>query len=63
MTLKSDVKYILDGWVYIKDGATLTIEPGTVIKGKTGTKASLIIERGGKIMAEGTAQKPKSKVV
>jgi len=44
MTLKSDVKYILDGWVYIKDGATLTIEPGTVIKGKTGTKASLMIE-------------------
>jgi hypothetical protein len=58
ITLKSDVNYILDGWVYVKDGATLTIEAGTVIKGKTGTKASLIIERGGKIMAEGSASKP-----
>jgi hypothetical protein len=58
MALKSDVNYVLDGWVYVKDGATLTIEAGTVIKGKSGTKASLIIERGGKIMAEGTAQKP-----
>jgi len=57
-TLKSDVNYILEGWVYVKDGATLTIEAGTVIKGKTGSKASLIIERGGKIMAEGTATKP-----
>jgi hypothetical protein len=58
ITLKADVNYILDGWVYVKDGATITIEAGTLIKGKTGTKASLIIERGGKIMAEGTAQKP-----
>ncbi len=58
LVLKSDVKYILDGWVYVKDGATLTIEAGTVIKGKSGTKASLIVERGGKIMAEGTALKP-----
>lgn len=58
LTLKSDVNYILDGWVYVKDGVTLTIEAGTVIKGKTGSKASLIIERGGKIMAEGTAAKP-----
>lgn len=58
ITLKSDVGYTLDGWVYVKDGATITIEPGTVIKGKTGSKASLIIERGGKIKAEGSAQKP-----
>jgi len=58
ITLKSDVNYILDGWIYVKDGITLSIEPGTVIRGKSGSKASLIIERGGKIMAEGTAQKP-----
>jgi len=58
ISLLADVAYILDGWVYVKDGATLTIDPGTIIKGKTGTKASLIIERGGKIMAQGTADKP-----
>jgi hypothetical protein len=26
--------YILDGRVFVTDGVTLTIEPGTVIKGK-----------------------------
>ncbi len=56
--LKSDINYVLDGWVYVKSGATITIEPGTVIKGKVDTKASLVIERGGKIMADGTAAKP-----
>lgn len=58
VSLKADINYILDGWVYVKEGATITIEAGTVIKGKENTKASLIIERGGKIMAEGTAEKP-----
>lgn len=58
LTLKSDINYVLDGWVYVKSGATITIEPGTIIKGKIDTKASLVIERGAKIMAVGTAAKP-----
>lgn len=58
VTLKSDINYILDGWVYVKSPAVITIEAGTVIKGKVDTKASLVIERGAKIMAEGTAAKP-----
>jgi hypothetical protein len=56
--IKADVKTIVKGWVYIKDGATLTIEAGAVLRGQTDSKASIIVERGGKIMAEGTAQKP-----
>ncbi|MBD1398036.1 T9SS C-terminal target domain-containing protein [Pontibacter sp. JH31] len=55
---KADQKYLLKGFVYVKAGATLTIEPGTIIKGDKATKGTLIIERGGKIMANGTAQKP-----
>ncbi len=58
ITLKADINYILDGWVYVKSPAIITIEPGTIIKGKVDTKASLVIERGAKIMAEGTAAKP-----
>lgn len=58
VTLKSDINYVLDGWVYVKSGSTITIEPGTIIKGKVDTKASLVIERGAKIMAVGTAAKP-----
>lgn len=51
-------KYVLKGWVYIADGATLTIEPGTIIKGDKDTKAALIVETGGKIYAQGTADEP-----
>ena len=51
-------KYMLSGFVYVKNNATLTIEPGTLIKGVSNTKAALMIERGSKIMAAGTAEKP-----
>lgn len=50
--------YLMKGWIYVADGSVLTIEPGTVIKGDKDTKASLIIEPGAKIIAEGTASEP-----
>ncbi|MCR5888488.1 T9SS type A sorting domain-containing protein [Hymenobacter sp. J193] len=50
--------YLLDGFVRVADGATLTIEPGTVIKGKKDTQGTLIVEQGGKLMADGTASQP-----
>lgn len=56
--LYAQAKYMLSGFVYVKNNAVLTIEPGTVIKGVSNTKATLIIERGSKIMAAGTADKP-----
>lgn len=56
-TLKKGT-YLLKGWVYIADGSQLTIEPGTIIKGDKDTKASLIAERGGQIIAKGTATEP-----
>ena len=56
-TLKKGT-YTLKGWVYVAAGAELTIEPGTVIKGDKLTKSALIVERGGKIFAQGTAQQP-----
>ena len=54
----TQVAYLLNGWVYVKSGATLTIEPGTVIRGDKANKGALIIEKGAKIMAEGTADSP-----
>jgi hypothetical protein len=51
-------KYLLEGFVYIESGATLTIEPGTIIKGDKSTKATLIVKPGGKLIAEGTKTKP-----
>jgi hypothetical protein len=50
--------YVLKGWVYIEDGATLTIEPGTIIKGDKATKATLIARKGGKLIANGTTSAP-----
>lgn len=53
--------YVLDGLVFVDEGATLTIEPGTVIKGKPGqgeSASALVVARGGRILAEGTAENP-----
>lgn len=54
----SQARYMLSGFVYVKNNAVLTIEPGTLIKGVSNSKATLIIERGSKIMAAGTSDKP-----
>lgn len=56
-TLKKGT-YVLTGWVYVADGSTLTIEPGTIIKGDKTTKAALIVEPGGKLIAKGTVDAP-----
>jgi hypothetical protein len=53
--------YILKNRVTVVSGVTLTIQPGVVVKGEAGTGANataLLIARGGKIMAEGTATQP-----
>lgn len=53
--------YEIAGRVFVTDGITLTIEAGTVIKGRTGTGTNasvLTIARGGTIMADGTADAP-----
>jgi hypothetical protein len=60
-TWYADTVYQLGGRITVTSGATLTIEPGTVIKGEAGTGANataLLIARGAKLMAEGTASMP-----
>ncbi|MCS6992008.1 MAG: T9SS type A sorting domain-containing protein [Chitinophagales bacterium] len=57
-TLTNDKIWLLQGFVYVTNGATLTIEPGTIIKGDKATKGALIITRGAKLIANGTAQQP-----
>jgi hypothetical protein len=53
-----DINY-LSGIVYITKGVTLTIEPGAKVQGKSGANtAALVITRGAKIIAKGTAEKP-----
>ncbi|MFO7613501.1 MAG: hypothetical protein R6W71_02575 [Bacteroidales bacterium] len=53
--------YILQSRIAVVSGVTLTIQPGVIVKGEAGTGANataLLIARGGKIMAEGTADQP-----
>lgn len=59
-TLRKGDENILTGKVYITNGATLTVEPGAVVKGSfTGSNvAVLAITRGAKINAKGTATEP-----
>ncbi len=50
--------YKLNGWLYVRNGATLTIDPGTIIRGDKTNKSALIIERGATLIANGTATEP-----
>lgn len=58
--LRKKNTYILKGLVYMVGNKTMTIEAGTVIKGSySGSDvAALIITRGSKIVAQGTASEP-----
>ena len=61
ITLVADEKWLLKGAVTVEAGATLTIEPGTIVHAKhgDGRKTSyLSIQRDGKIDARGNAEKP-----
>lgn len=54
---KKDI-YLLTGIVYVTNGATLTIEPGTLIKGDSESNATLVITKGSKIIAQGDETNP-----
>jgi hypothetical protein len=61
-TLTCDKLYILDVKIYIPEGKSLNIAPGTLIKGNPVTNpvnaTALVISRGGKINAAGTESCP-----
>jgi hypothetical protein len=57
-TLDASKRYLLKGQVFIKDGVTVTMPAGTVILGDKATKATLVVERGGKLNCNGTVSAP-----
>ncbi len=58
-TLYADTVYTLKGFIHVGNGATLTIQPGTKIQGDNTTAgSSLMILKGAKIQAVGTAALP-----
>jgi hypothetical protein len=61
VTWTADKDYLINGFVFVNDGQTLTIEAGTVIRGRTGQgslASALIVARGGTIIAEGMQHNP-----
>ncbi len=61
-TWKKSDNIVMTGQIFVKGGATLTIEAGATIHAYaddgTGNAPALVIERGAKIIAEGTQQNP-----
>ena len=51
-------EYILNGTVIIADGGRLNIPAGTTIKAREGFSSYLLVAQGGKLYADGTADKP-----
>ena len=58
VTWTSDKTYLISNFVYVRSGVTVTIQPGTIIKGDKLSKGALIFEPGSKINAQGTADNP-----
>ena len=60
-TLTCDNVYELDQTLYVGDGLTLTVQAGSIIRGQQGTgldAKSVVISRGGRIIANGSATCP-----
>ncbi|KRO80243.1 MAG: hypothetical protein ABR91_09610 [Polaribacter sp. BACL8 MAG-120531-bin13] len=60
-TWTNDKVWLMDGKIVVQNGATLTVEAGTIVKAAAGTGANatvLIVAKGAKIEAIGTAEKP-----
>lgn len=60
MRLDAKEPWILDGVVIVgpQGGVELTIDPGTIIYGNPATRGTLVIARGSRIIADGTAAQP-----
>ncbi len=60
-TWSKDTIYVLTGRIKVRPPATLTIQPGTIVKGAEGQESNakvLMVMRDAKIIAEGTASEP-----
>ncbi len=57
----ADNEYLLDGMIFVTEGADLYIEAGTTVRGAEGQDldaSGLVVTRGSRLFAEGTAENP-----
>jgi hypothetical protein len=57
-TLDASKTYLIKGQTFIPTGVTLTIPAGTILKGEKASKAVLIVQPGGRLVANGTETSP-----
>jgi hypothetical protein len=57
-TWTNNFYYVLRGAVFVNEGATLNIQPGTRVIGESGSVGTLIVLRGGRLNAIGTREQP-----
>jgi tRNA A-37 threonylcarbamoyl transferase component Bud32 len=57
-TLRCNRRYLLRHNTFVNAGATLTIEPGTLVLGDSETRGTLVVLPGARIVAAGTATAP-----
>lgn len=57
-TWTNDNVYVLFGDIFVKNNATLTIQPGTIIRGDKTTLSRLVVTTSGWIIAQGTPEQP-----
>ncbi|HSC87718.1 MAG TPA: serine/threonine-protein kinase [Polyangiaceae bacterium] len=57
-TLTCDREYLIRFTATVTPGTTLTIEPGTTLRGDAETRGVLLVQPGGRLMAEGTPELP-----
>lgn len=58
VNLTNNKTYIMKGFNYVRNGGIIVIQKGSLILGDKPTTGTLIIERGGKIIADGTVNQP-----
>lgn len=56
--LTNNTTYLLSGNVYVTNGATLTIQEGTIIRCDTEAQTSLVVSKGSKLIARGISNQP-----
>ncbi|RPH55571.1 MAG: T9SS C-terminal target domain-containing protein, partial [Acidobacteria bacterium] len=54
----SNFYYVLRGAVFVEEGAVLNIQAGTQVIGEAGSVGTLIVKRGGRLIALGTREQP-----
>jgi hypothetical protein len=58
LNLTNDHYYVLRGAVFVAEGGVLNIQAGTTVAGELATLGTLVVERGGRLNALGTATQP-----